>query len=462
MIIPRALACLAVSIFTSSCALEIEDWWGDEDEDVGGAAENLVGVHPGETGEAELAGFLPVARREGDAERRVVMRLGPGELPDLRTGDRLITPAEVEVTTRCDIGQNAPGCNYNPHIAAQLILTGRRDDVRASGDGSVAFSDVAQITCTKAEHHCKIVFTPRQANHRLTGRYDLPCVRDDSCHVNLVMWAWHGDARSGGQDRVIVGENEGNFLQHEAAGHAERGRDGDKGRLMAVRERGVRPADRDRSRTSGSGSRRVPTNASSVLIYSHRIGRDLRAGENFVIEAKVVAAVSDRARFSTLMFVTKDPRATSAGSVTNKIFPSQITEHNGINCTRGTSPCTTRRVAVFRVTEDIRGPVYVNLIARSAVPGGGSANVTVRRGDGWIRSTRYVQNSATARSAPAVEPDAGTAGPCGADVAACVDDLGLTRCEGDLGIMQCGDGPEIQRCTCMPGGFDACAPCETR
>jgi hypothetical protein len=44
---------------------------------------------------------------------------------------------------------------------------------------------------------------------------------------------------------------------------------------------------------------------------------------------------------------------------------------------------------VFRATEDIAGPVFVNLIAKSAVPGGGSSNVVAKRNDGWVRSTRY-------------------------------------------------------------------------
>jgi hypothetical protein len=53
------------------------------------------------------------------------------------------------------------------------------------------------------------------------------------------------------------------------------------------------------------------------------------------------------------------------------------------------SPCTHRNVAVFRVDQDIQGPVYVNVVAKSAVPGGGSAHVTVKRSDSWVRSVRY-------------------------------------------------------------------------
>jgi hypothetical protein len=452
---------VALALSASSCALDVlEDWWGDEGEDVGGAGENLVGVEPGETDDAELVQFLPVGRSRAGAPRRIVMRLGPGDLPDLARGDRLITPAEVQVTTRCDVGQRASGCNYNPHVAAQLILTGGRDDHSPGGDRSVAFSDVETITCTRAEHHCRVVFRPSEANHVLRGRYDLPCVRDSSCFVNLVMWAWHPRARSGGRDRVLIGENEGNFLERESNGNASSAQDGDKGRLMAIRERGVRPSERTRSRTSGGGGLRVPTNTRPVVVYAHRL-RDLRQGEQVVIEGKVVVGVDSRARFSTQLVLSRDRRDTSRGNVANRINPSAISEHNGINCTQGTSPCTSHRVAVFRVTHDIPGDVYVNLVAKSAVPGGGSTRVVVRRNDGWLRSTRYAPNSET-RTRTSATPDpepAPASSACGDGVASCIDDLGVERCEGTTGFMACGDGTDLQRCTCLPGGFDACEPC---
>lgn len=125
-------------------------------------------------------------------------------------------------------------------------------------------------------------------------------------------------------------------------------------------------------------------------IYSHRLkgaGEDLRAGEQFLVEAKLVTAVADRARISAQLVVSKRPDGTDNG--VDKIAPGAISEQNGVNCTAGTSPCVTRKVAVFRVTDDIAGPVYVNVVAKSAVPGGGSTDVTVRRDDGWVRSVRY-------------------------------------------------------------------------
>jgi hypothetical protein len=87
------------------------------------------------------------------------------------------------------------------------------------------------------------------------------------------------------------------------------------------------------------------------------------------------------------MFLTKNP-GEADGSGLEKTSPKQISEHNGINCLPG-DPCTIRKVAVFRVTDDIDGDVYVNLFAKSAVPGGGSANVVAKRNQGFLRSVRY-------------------------------------------------------------------------
>ena len=113
-----------------------------------------------------------------------------------------------------------------------------------------------------------------------------------------------------------------------------------------------------------------------------------RAGEQFLVEAKFVTHVSSRARVSSQMFVTADAEATG-GPVLDGIEPREIGEHNGINCTASGSPCTTRKIAVFRVSEDLDGPVRVNVMVKSAVPGGGSTNVSVQRDAGWIRSTRW-------------------------------------------------------------------------
>lgn len=368
----------------ASCAAADDDaFWSETVPDDGAelglaAAAGRVAIGLGATAFAELVKLVPVGRSEAGAPRRVVLRMSPGELPALRRGDRLIPVAELEITTRCDVGQTAPGCNYNPHVRAQLVLTGNRDDTSGSGNSHVIATKTQD--CTHADHHCTFVFTAADTAFELGGQ---PCVAADRCYVNLVVWAWHPDARPGGADDVLVGQNEGNFLDTGIV-------KGDSARLAAVRERGITADDRAMRETSGGGSLDMPLDARGVVVYSHRLkDGDLVAGEQFYVEAKSVVAVSSRARYSTELIVTKDPRATSNDGGINDLVPRAINEGNGRNCTAGTSPCTARKVAVLRVTGEIHDPVYVNVIAYSEVPGPGSARVTVRRGEGFVRSVRY-------------------------------------------------------------------------
>jgi hypothetical protein len=357
--------------------------------EAGGGDTKRVAVGAGKTANAELVQTLSVGTSASGAERRVVMRLDPTDLPALATGDRLSAPAEAQVTTRCDVGQVAPGCGYSPMVGAELVLTGDANDVDGSGPESKALSGTVTTTCTSAEHHCMFVFAPAEATQILAGAFDLPCIKTSSCHVNLVMWAWHPSARAGGLDKLLVGGNDGDYL---ANGLVE----GDQGRLMFVRERGIDAADREVRESTGSGTITLPTDASPVLVYSHPLkagGGKVEKNERYVIEAKIVTQVSSRARFSTQMFLTKNPAATDGSGFTG-ITPESIGEHNGANCTPGTNPCTTRKVSVFQVDADINDPVYVNIIAKSEVPGGGAATVTVDKSTGWIRSTRYAASLA--------------------------------------------------------------------
>ena len=363
-------------VLCAACAVDTTEdpFWDETTPDDGTvfAGSTRVAIDPGKTANAELVETLPVGRSEGGAIRRIVMQLTPADLPPLARGDRLITPAEVQVTTRCDVGQTAPGCNYNPKVRAQLLLTGNPGDTTAAGNSRVIATQT--LSCTKVEHHCMFVFRPSEASIDIGN---IPCVATNSCFVNLVMWAWHADARAGGDDKILVGGNDGNYLENRRV-------EQDQGRLMVIRERGVTAADRAMRETSGGGALAVNTNANPEIVYSHALG-ELRAGQRYVVEAKLVVAVASRARFSTELFLTRDRNATD-GNGLDKVAPSQIGEHNGINCT---DHCVTRKVAVFEVKEAVAGPVYLHVTARSAVPGGGTTRVTVKRGDGFVRTLRY-------------------------------------------------------------------------
>jgi hypothetical protein len=378
----RHLVCLLVAVLPACELGAVDDpFWDETSEDDGteiiaAGANQKVGITGGKDDHPELVKLVPVGRSEGKAERKVAMRLSPAELPALAKGDRLIVPAEFQVTTRCDIGQNAPGCGYNPHVRVQLILTGNADDKTGGGNSRVIATKTQ--TCTRNEHHCMFVFSPGEAAITLG---DTPCVASDSCYVNLVVWTWHSNARAGGDDKLLVGGNDGNFLDNGKV-------DQDKARLMAVRERGIGAADRASRESSGSGTKSINTNANAELIYSHRLkpqGQGIKKGEQFIVEAKIAADTAGRARFSSELIAVKNPDAKD-GKI-ESFVPDAINESNGFNCTGGA--CTQRKVAVFRAKEDINDAVFINVVVKAAVPGGGSTRITVKKGDGWVKSVRY-------------------------------------------------------------------------
>jgi hypothetical protein len=350
---------------------------GSADAPTAGATKS-VAITPGDTSTPELVKFVPVGTSEANAQKRIALHLTPEDLPDLASGDRLIVPVELQLTTRCDIGQTAAGCNYNPTATVKLVITG---DANGTGGSNSKVIATETLSCTKAEHHCMFVFTPGAATLALDE--SIPCVATDSCYVNVVVSAWDAAARPGGQDVMLVGGNDGDFLLN---GQVEQ----DIARIMAVRERGIEMADRAVTETSGTGTQSINLSAAAELVYSQRLkpaGMSLEAGEQYIIEAKIVASVTNRARFSSKLFLTHNASEVEGDGIPG-VTPGSISEHNGQNCVDDNN-CTTHKVAVFKVDQTIAEPVFVNIFVKSEVPGGGAASVTVKKADGFMRSIRY-------------------------------------------------------------------------
>jgi hypothetical protein len=199
-----------------------------------------------------------------------------------------------------------------------------------------------------------------------------------------VAWAYHSDARSGGQDVLLLGANEGNFL---ANGDIEQ----DRGRIMAVRERNVTQGDvslRVTHHNVKSGGISFGSNGDWHRIYSHTLkgGNDLKAGETFRVWTEVNASSTNRVNLSLLFFLTKNRTDRNGGAI-NDTSPKAISEHNGTNCSPG-NDCHLRKVAIFKVDRDIQGPVYVNVAAATEVPGPGSATTTIHD-NGYIKALHY-------------------------------------------------------------------------
>jgi hypothetical protein len=356
---------------------------GDEMLLEAGKMAGSVAIDPGRTKKAELRKLLPIGRTAG-TRRYVIMRLKPSDLPKLAVGDVVRAAAEMQVTTRCDIGQVAPGCGYSPGVRMQLVLAGDGNATDPSGAGVLALSDVHGFSCNSNEHHCVEAINFPKATKELTQANSPPCVANGSCFINLVVWAYDSQARSGGADKLIIGANEGNFLDNNNS-------EQDRGRIMMVRERGISPGDRALRVTDHDvkkGSIDIASNGDWKRIYSHTLkgGNDLKAGEVYRVWAEVDATSNHRVNLSLLFFLTKNRDDRNGGAI-DGVSPKAISEHNGTNCSPG-SPCKLPKVALFKVDHDIAGPVFVNVTASAEVPGPGAATVTIRD-TGFVKSLRY-------------------------------------------------------------------------
>jgi hypothetical protein len=330
---------------------------------------------------AELLKTVPIGGSPG-AERRVVMSMGPGQLPDLQAGDRLHASAEVQITADCTF--HRPRCTsspyrYSPVLEARLVLadgaqvSGGADAVSLSADHNVCHNQTGD-----REHHCMLV--PR-GGIDFGGGGELPC-DPSTCHVNLVVEA-HANAAQPGDVVIIGGQRpNGDVLQ-------------DKGRINVVRLRG--PAEQ--AATTLSTSARVhaalPLNLSKQVVYSQKL-EGLRDREQLEVETTMITQISQlpyATRVGARVILAKGRGATSQGHQVKQIadFNGEIAENNGFNCTQAESPCLTRKVGVLKMKQDASGPLYVNLVAITGPknrPAGPGDHVKIGQ-SGGLAVTRY-------------------------------------------------------------------------
>lgn len=356
------------------------------------SAAKRVLVEPGDTDTAELHDKLPIGRTYSNAPRKVLMRIPHADLPPLASGDTLRVGSEIEFTTRCDVGQSGNGCGYGTTIHARAILTNQATDTDVDDAHSAAITPIKDQVCNAQRHHChiEVSFGPEA----LTGAKDLPCIANNACLINFVAWANAPESNNASYDHILVGQNEGNYLQNGII-------DQDFARLMVVREREITGSDltvRDTTQTRTGDPIQLNMNPENPqLLYSHPLRLDDRAlepGQQFRVAAKITTAATGRIRFSTEMFLAENPGAVQPpGGGVPGISPNQLTEHNGINCLGDISPCVTRKVGVFSVGPDIEQvgnhTVYVNIYSKSEERTSGSGTVKNGNGDGFIESTLY-------------------------------------------------------------------------
>ena len=348
-----------------ACALAGLSAGGEAPERGGGAGT----VRTGTTGnDSELTKAIPIAKRKRD-KRRVVMSLQPGNLGDLRDGDRLEATAEVEVSvclkpnqmhgsSRPCIGETY---GYDPTVIAELVLA---DGARATGGGATVPLGRERLTCKQSQpnrnHHCVLVIEDGLAEIDDASR--LPC-NAQTCHINLVLSAHDRKADAG--EKLVVGADSGgksvngdkgrvNFVRYRPGGP--------KGETPLVSEARLRPS----LPIAGEGAK-----VKERAVYSVELG-DLRRGEQLVIDGRLVATIAKHpynAFQTTGIVLSANPTSASREGWPERVgdLNGQIAEANGFNCTQGDSahesPCVARKVGVLEITRDSPKTLYVNLVA---------------------------------------------------------------------------------------------------
>jgi len=317
---------------------------------------------------AELRERVPIARRKW-VKKRVVMSVGPGELPRLRRGDILRTSAEVQISNTC-IVFDAVRCigrrySYSPREDARIVIANRR--FATGGRKAKVIRNTRSMRCRQPRphrnHHCVLVFPPEPTKIRHPHR--LPC-RPNRCFVNLVLEADYPHAKDG--QVILVGADtpDGDVRQ-------------DKGRLNAivVHDR-VPPAKH--YRTEKRRSRSIPIaptgRAGRRVILSQRISH-LKKGAVLEMSANHVVSISSLPYPSfvgTHVILTHGPQAVTPAGIARSAVGSHgdLTEANGFNCTHGSSayrtPCRTRKTGAVRIRHTVARngrfiPLYLNVVS---------------------------------------------------------------------------------------------------
>ncbi len=357
-------------------------------------------LRTGTTGNnSELVKTIPIGRHK-ESKKRVVMSLQPGNLGELRNGDRLDATAEVEVSVCLKPnelhGSDRPCIGdtygYDPTVIAELVLA---DGGKATGGGNTVSLGAKKLTCTQSQpnrnHHCVLVIDDGHTTIDDAG--DLPC-NAATCHVNLVLSAHDKNARGG--DKLVVGADSGG-----------KSAKGDKGRVNVAR---YRPGGQQRDGPLVTHARVRPAlsiageggNIKEKAVYSVELG-NLRLGEQLVIDGKLVANIGHHSYnvFQTTGIVlSENPDSASREGWPERVgdLNGQIAEANGFNCTQGhsahESPCTARKVGVLEITRDSPKTLYINLVAGMAAQADfnnrhQNSDVAHIPKDGFLRVYRY-------------------------------------------------------------------------
>lgn len=321
---------------------------------------------------ADQVKTIPITRKPGQ-KTRSVLSLGPTRLGELPVGGAIEGASDVELTICIRPNPNHPGrgqpCvgryyDFNPRFTARLVVS---RSARSASTHSLPVGPPKRFTCTekagRRTRHCvqQLGFSTARIDERVKSF----CT---SCHLNLLVTAYHPQARKG--QRVVVGTSD----------DRKRIRQG-RSQLTAI----VYPSEAAQRPRRSSLSRRplvarppVAAHGQSFrerVVYSQRI-EDAKRGDQLVVEARPTVAnghLPYPTRAHYWIVASKHRRGTEQ---TKRLVeqPGDVAVANGFTCTRvrsaHQSPCPAIKTGVISV--DRPGTFFVNLVigqdARGVAP----------------------------------------------------------------------------------------------
>jgi hypothetical protein len=355
----------------------------------GGPAPTVFAATTG--GNSELVEVLPVTDKPA-REPRVVMSLGPSDVPPLEQGDTLEVLAEVQATNTCvDRSARCVGRPYefSPFVSAKLVLAAGKGVT--GGPRAVSLARPKSVHCAQQRpdrnHHCVLTFD--HVRKRIRNPSALPCPAT-GCFVNLVVSAHNRQAERGNVIVIGADQPDGSILQ-------------DKGRLTVLLTKPASSAPK-RWRTTSRVHDRVPVTRGDdwTSVYSIKLS-NLRRGDILVAVAKQRTGISPvpyNVFVGSRIILTGRRGAGRTNGLGRRVSSQsgQFTEGNGFNCTHGRSayetPCTSRKAGMLEIRRPPqRGgrqvPMFVNLVCHTrpklAAPQSGDHVNVLAHGDLKVR-----------------------------------------------------------------------------
>ena len=345
-----------------------------------GAQASQVRTASTELRSGEAIKTLPTSKKAWQ-KPRVVSTLRPGSLGNFAPGDRIEAGYDIQVSVCLkNAMEEGPESNFpcpgkiygfDPRLKTKVIIA----RTKTATDG-LEVTPVKDSLCTqkplRRNHHCVIQSPWKGIKIPKSG---LPC-KPAQCYFNVVMTAYDKEARSDGDNKVILGGI-------KASGKLNQG----KAKFVLARfpDGKDKPQRRFRKTSRPAHSYRVEPNLADTkgqtVVLSQRLSH-LHKGDQLLVDVQEVTKINHLPydTFQRTEVILTDGRKSVKPRGKFSETTARLGAANGFNCTHGKSghrsPCVVRKVGVLSIRKNIR-KAYINVVV------GGTAKGPTEWTDKW-------------------------------------------------------------------------------